>query len=573
MSQSTATTERVTGDRSMMPPERELELHRFLARSWARLGEARDPEQAVRSLARDLPRLVGADAVCIAAVGARAVRASIEFAAPPDAVWDAAAIADFYREKRPPIRPDLAMAPLRRHERPWRVLALQRRDRPFDRHDRAALSHVAADATKLVRGIDRERLAEVRSRIERKIMEELHPKDLFYQILHGLRSLTGYDHSSALLIAGEGQDALELVAEQIAWRKGRSNRIGARFALEPGLRRLLLAGGAFGFTREGAAWREWTAGGASGLAELLDFDHEGAQSAEREGEMLCAPIVTRDGVTGVLKVAAVLPQSFGPYELGLVERFVPPVSVAIQNSRRAATLESRMLEAEKKHAMADLARGVAHDLNNALGTILPLLQQLRLDCRAGRIRPEVLAADLDEIEGSMQVCRRIFGGMLSFARGVGRGPGHAELRRAVENALTLLQDGLDRRRVQVEVALETELPAVRAPQSELDQVLFNLMSNARDAMPDGGRLRVEARLADGQVHVAVEDDGSGIPAAILSRIQEPFFTTKPQGSGLGLAICRSLVWGMGGQMKLSSREGEGTRVDLLLPVDPVRAEG
>jgi two-component system NtrC family sensor kinase len=288
--------------------------------------------------------------------------------------------------------------------------------------------------------------------------------------------------------------------------------------------------------------------------------------------MLCAPIVTRDGITGVLKVASSLPGRLGAYEAGLVERFVPPVSVAIQNSRRAVTLEARMLEAEKKHAMADLARGVAHDLNNALGTILPLLQQLGQDARDGRVRPEVLEVDLAEIERSMQVCRRIFGGMLAFSRGMGRGPGLGDVRRAVENAMTLLRDGLVRRSIQVDLALEPVLPVVHAHQSELDQVLFNLMSNARDAMPEGGAMRIEARMRDDRLFVAIEDEGSGIPAEILSRIQEPFFTTKPEGSGLGLAICRSLVWSMGGQMTLSSREGEGTQVELLLPVEPARAE-
>jgi signal transduction histidine kinase len=271
-------------------------------------------------------------------------------------------------------------------------------------------------------------------------------------------------------------------------------------------------------------------------------------------------------------VASRRPGSLGEYEAGLVERFVPPVSVAIQNSRRAATLESRMLEAEKKHAMADLARGVAHDLNNALGAILPLVQQLREDSREGGIPPEVLEPDLAEIERSMQVCRRIFGGMIAFARGAGRGPGYGSLRRAVDTAMTLLHDGLERRGIEVRLDLECDLPDVPAPQAELDQLLFNLMSNARDAMPDGGLLQVTGRLADGRILVSVEDDGVGIPAGILSRIQEPFFTTKAHGSGLGLAICRSLVWGMGGQMTLTSREGEGTRVELALPVERVRSE-
>jgi two-component system NtrC family sensor kinase len=165
----------------------------------------------------------------------------------------------------------------------------------------------------------------------------------------------------------------------------------------------------------------------------------------------------------------------------------------------------------------------------------------------------------------MQVCRRIFGGMLAIARGAARRTGHGDLRRAVDGALAILDDGLRRRRIERKLTLPDDLPPIRGSQADLEQVLFNLMANARDAMPRGGTLELEARFHDGKVLVRVRDTGVGIPESDLPRIQEPFFSTKPQGSGLGLAICRSIVWGMGGEMSLHSREGEGTRVEIALP--------
>ena len=101
--------------------------------------------------------------------------------------------------------------------------------------------------------------------------------------------------------------------------------------------------------------------------------------------MLCAPLATRKGVLGVLKVAACYPGSFNGYEADLVQRFTPLAAVAIQNSQRTHTLEAKMLEAEKKHAVANLLRGVSHDVNNALGCDLPLVQQILVDHPVERV--------------------------------------------------------------------------------------------------------------------------------------------------------------------------------------------
>ena len=121
---------------------------------------------------------------------------------------------------------------------------------------------------------------------------------------------------------------------------------------------------------------------------------------------------------------------------GLVEQFRYQAAIAIQNLKRAESFRARMLTAERKHAMAELARSVSHDVNNALGSMLPLVQQMprRPAVRQGRSRL-CTAQDLAQIERSLQVCRRIFGGMLSFARGNSRRVRHGQVRPAVDPAL------------------------------------------------------------------------------------------------------------------------------------------
>jgi K+-sensing histidine kinase KdpD len=180
--------------------------------------------------------------------------------------------------------------------------------------------------------------------------------------------------------------------------------------------------------------------------------------------MLCAPLASRDGVLGVLKVASRHPGSLGTYEADLLQRFVPLAAVAIHNSQRTVTLETKMLEAEKKHAAANLARGVSHDVNNALGAVLPLVQQILADVRSNQLQTDVLYEDLQQIERSLQTCRRIFGGMLALARDANQGVIQANVRRALDSTLAVLRDGLERQRIQLDVQLGDVVPNIQAGQ-------------------------------------------------------------------------------------------------------------
>jgi signal transduction histidine kinase len=117
----------------------------------------------------------------------------------------------------------------------------------------------------------------------------------------------------------------------------------------------------------------------------------------------------------------------------------------------------------------------------------------------------------------------------------------------------------------VSVEVEEDLPAIEANPNRLQQVFFNLISNARDAMPDGGTLRIRAWRDPTTVHVSVEDTGAGIPKENLKRVMEPFFTTKKDGTGLGLSICRSILWESNGRLRIESESGKGTIVFVDFP--------
>jgi two-component system, NtrC family, sensor kinase len=541
-----------------------LELRRFAAK----FRDGRDPDNLLRQALRLGMEFFQCPEGCIATLHGDADEAEIAFAIPRDAQWNRLMLAGFVHGEQTAVVPEQMFARIRRRGRKWGVISVRAPQADFRWDARRAFSLIGETVGDIVDRMDIERMREVRARIDRKIMEQIRPKDLVYQILHGLRTLTDYDHSASLLMCDESMTTLELVAEQIAWRKGKSRHIGLKLRLSDEVRDLLRMDSVYGFDRDDLEWREWDDRPATQIAELLDFNFTNStdQSETAEACMLCAPLISRDRVLGVIKVSSMRRGSLGPYEVDLVSRFLPQVSIAMRNAQRTESLEAGILLAERKHAMADLARGVSHDVNNAVGAVLPLIQELLHDAKNGELDGATLHDDLKHIEQSIQVCRRIFGGMLRFARGATQNTGEVCLRHEIDCTLELLGDGLSRHGVEVTINVADDLPPIRGVVADVEQLLLNIITNARDAMPHGGRIDISASANDGVVELAIADSGIGIPKHLLAQVQEPFFSTKPTGNGLGLSICRSIISQMNGRMDILSTPNVGTTVHLSLPI-------
>jgi signal transduction histidine kinase len=550
----------------MLPASRELAALRFIDGLSDHLKDVREPQKALRHVLRDARQFFAAERGCIATLGAGRAEADLLFTLPKHPGWDLGLLARYIRHAHPPLEPGMLIGSIRRRGGAWGAIAVADPGKEFDREDRRLMARIAAVLSAAVHRLDRDRLLGVRDRIDRKIMEQIHPKDLFYQILDGIRSLTLYDHSSALLIREEDGGSLRVVAEQIAWTKARSDRIGVRIPLTAGALRLLQSEQVYGFDRDGDRWQEWSGRPVGALATMLDYN-AGRTDADhvREASMLCAPLVTRDSLVGVLKIAARHPRQLKPFDAELVEHFRSQAAIAIQNLHRTELLQARVVTAERKHAMADLARSVSHDVNNALGAMLPLIQQMQADLREGAARPEVFAEDLEHVQKALHVCRRIFGGMLTFSRNAARRNGSGQVRRAVETASAILKYGMSRSAIELTVNVPDDTPEVACSQSDLEQVLLNLLGNAREATPHGGRIVVNAAAVNGFVEIVIVDTGRGIAEDDLQRVLEPFFTTKADGNGLGLPICRSLLWEVDGTLTIHSEPGRGTEVRVRVP--------
>ncbi|MFQ5599327.1 MAG: GAF domain-containing protein [Candidatus Krumholzibacteriia bacterium] len=229
-------------------------------------------------------------------------------------------------------------------------------------------------------------------------------------------------------------------------------------------------------------------------------------------------------------------------------------------------LELQLLESEGKRAMADLAGGVAHDVNNALGSSLPMIQALRDDLEQQEFDQGQFLEDLRQIESYTRISVRIFQGMLSMARGTFAIDQVVQVNERVETAMDLLSFKLEKARVEVNLELASNIPEILAHPGRLEQAFHNLILNSIDAMPEGGTLTLRT-WNDGDCIVAeVEDTGEGIPQELLDRVEEPFYTSKRHGTGLGLSVVRSIVWEHDGKMMLRSKAGEGTTVRIELPV-------
>ncbi len=225
-------------------------------------------------------------------------------------------------------------------------------------------------------------------------------------------------------------------------------------------------------------------------------------------------------------------------------------------------LENRMSQAEKLAGIGQLAAGIAHQLNTPLGSIL-LSAQMLSDANL----PEDEAEDVDRIIRQTEQCRQIIKGLLNFARPQSRERGPVLLDEAVHETVYLMEKNL--RVAGVEVELQADGSAeVLGNRNELDQVFFNLLVNAVDAMPDGGR--IEIRIGDGdpgEIQVSFTDSGTGIDGGHHGQIFLPFFTTKDygKGTGLGLSIVARIVHEHGGRIELDERHHPGTRFLLNFP--------
>jgi signal transduction histidine kinase/CheY-like chemotaxis protein len=296
--------------------------------------------------------------------------------------------------------------------------------------------------------------------------------------------------------------------------------------------------------------------------------------------MLSVSIRLQGGLAGVVRhEQAARSREWTPEEQQFSVSIADLVSMALAGSKRRQ-LEEQLRQSQKMEAVGILAGGIAHDFNNLLTAILGYSEIMLMHLAAeDPMRGHVL-----EVRKAGERAAALTGQLLAFSRKQVLDPKVFDLKSTVEN-----MHGMLRRIIGEDIDLVThsddDLGLVKADRMQIEQVLLNLVVNAREAMPHGGKLLIELRndvLGDSEtrrisgpvVRLSVTDNGQGMDAATRERIFDPFFTTKDQkGTGLGLSTVYGIVQQSGGHIEVDSDPGRGARFHVYLPhVDEVLAD-
>jgi PAS domain S-box-containing protein len=235
--------------------------------------------------------------------------------------------------------------------------------------------------------------------------------------------------------------------------------------------------------------------------------------------------------------------------------------------QQAQELEQQLIMSGRLVSLGEVTASMAHEFNNPLGIIMGFVE----DMLSGMEPADPDYRALQIIDEESKRCRQIVKDLMEYARPRSTDFCSTSIADAIEKTLQLVENRLYKQKVAVEKKLDPDLPRIQADSQQLQQVLVNLYLNAIDAMPEGGKLIVEAKIAqsDGMAAVAVitvTDTGFGIAETDLPKIFQPFFTAKKRrGMGLGLPICQRIVKNHGGRIEVDSEPGKGTIFRIHLP--------
>lgn len=242
--------------------------------------------------------------------------------------------------------------------------------------------------------------------------------------------------------------------------------------------------------------------------------------------------------------------------------------------RQLKESQEQVIQAEKLTSLGQLAASIAHEVNNPLSGTLVYTQLLARKVERGEIDKEVTLDYLSKMESELIRSTKLIQNLLNFARESPPEFQQVNLNFVVNHAFDLISHSIEDQKIRVFNELDPSLPDLMADSNQLQQVCINLILNAIQAMPQGGRLTLRTYVQDKQVKLEVQDVGRGIPLENMSKLFTPFFTTKPEvkGVGLGLAVAYGIVQRHKGKIEVQSKAGEGTTFTVSLPLHPDSVE-
>lgn len=241
--------------------------------------------------------------------------------------------------------------------------------------------------------------------------------------------------------------------------------------------------------------------------------------------------------------------------------------ITLEDLTEVRELTEQLMRADKLSGLGELVAGVAHEVRNPLGVIRASVQMMEQEMEEGCASAELTHVMLQEIDR----LDAVVSALLDFGRPSESQFGTVQPRQTLDEVVLLTRQFAAGRQVEVTTIYPDELPEIWADEDRLKQVFVNLISNAIQAMPGGGRLSIDASAQSGFLRISFSDTGPGIPPEEQRRIFDPFHTTRAEGTGLGLSIVHRIIDAHNGFIRVDSAPGEGATFTVGLPLGGARA--
>lgn len=237
----------------------------------------------------------------------------------------------------------------------------------------------------------------------------------------------------------------------------------------------------------------------------------------------------------------------------------PAVHVIMRDISERKLTQDLIINSEKLTIAGQLAAGIAHEVRNPLTAIKGFFQMMEKDLKGNKMYFEVISSEINRIE-------TILNELLVLARPQQVKYELKNIEVIINHVITLLKTQSNLNSIELIKSIEPNLPLIKCNENQLKQVFINFLKNAIEAMEKGGRITIEIRkYHTDMIMIRIIDQGTGIPEHLLSKIGEPFFTTKEQGTGLGLMICKNIIEEHKGSLNINS-SSNGTKVEIFLPL-------
>jgi predicted ATPase/signal transduction histidine kinase len=307
-----------------------------------------------------------------------------------------------------------------------------------------------------------------------------------------------------------------------------------------------------------------------------EFQNTPEVQALKLRSVLCLPVIKQNELIGLLYLENRLSTGiFTAEKTDMTELLTAQAAISLENARlleqtrqaytKLQENQEHMLQMEKLSALGTLVGGVAHEINNPLMGIMNFVE-----FAAGKSNDQKSKEVLDQALQQIHRIKQIVSNMLLFVHTRTAPSGNCQIVEVIRQSLLLLEGELSKNSIKVEVDAADDLPAIHCSADSLQQILVNLIINARDALADSQKpqIKIMVRPMEEMLELSVTDNGSGIPQDVQSKIFDPFFTTKPpgKGTGLGLSVIRRLVQDVGGTIQVESIHEHGCCMRLRFPM-------